>query len=246
MIDAAFIHRRRKNNVGDLACSPGNYLNLGSHGFFDFSEDTPDCKLAILGGGQVFQECVSSCVYKTAGADKRVVWGVGLSAKDSKSVEFDLLDASCALVSTRNWGVEGCEYVPCASAMSPLFDAPADPTRDVVLFSHARKSEHLQRVKGIPELSNDTGTMEDAIAFLASAETVVTNSYHGTYWAMCLGRRVLCLPFNQKFQSFRQNPIMAAPDDWSDQIKHAERRNDVLEDARFHNSRFYEKVCNLS
>jgi len=87
--------------------------------------------------------------------------------------------------------------------------------------------------------------MADAIAFLASGATVVTNSYHGTYWAMCLGRRVLCAPFNQKFQFFRENPVMAAPDSWPEQVRNAERRIGVLEEAQFLNRQFFEKVRNL-
>lgn len=245
MLDASFIHHRRTKNIGDLACTPGAYFNFGTQQMFDFQDDIPDCKLAILGGGQAFQHCVDASIYQTARAKKRVVWGVGISPKDAASISYDLLEASCAMVSTRNWGIEGCDYVPCASAMSPLFDAPPQPTNDVVLFYHAKKSEHLARVEGIPERSNHGGTMAEAIAFIASGETVVTNSYHGTYWAMCLGRRVISVPFNKKFQLFHENPVIGLPDSWPDQLKHAERRSGMLEEARTLNQKFYEKVRNL-
>jgi len=245
MLDAAFVHRRRTANVGDLACTPGAYFDFGNQQMFDFEDDIPDCKLAVLGGGQVFQQCVDAAIFQAPRAEKRVIWGVGISPKDIASIGFDLLEANSALVSTRNRGIDGCEYVPCVSAMSPLFDAPPEPIHDVVLFSHARKSENLVRVEGIPERSNHDGTMADAIAFLASGDTVVTNSYHGTYWAMCLGRRVICVPFSRKFQFFRENPVMARPDSWPEQIKHAERRNGVLEDAQTLNKQFFEKVRNL-
>ena len=245
MLDATFIHRRRSNNIGDLACSPGAYFDFGNQRVFDFQDDIPECKLAILGGGQVFQDCVESSIYRTTRAKNRVIWGVGISPKDVNSLEYDLVDASCALVSTRNWGVDGCEYVPCASAMTPLFDGPPEPIHDVVLFYHAHKSEFLTRVEGIPERSNHDGTLADAIAFLASGATVVTNSYHGTYWAMCLGRRILCVPFNRKFQFFRANPVMGEPDNWPESVKRAERRYGILEEALTSNRQFFEKVRNL-
>lgn len=245
MLDAAFVHRRQTRNIGDLACSPGNYFDLGRQAMFDFADPLPDCRLAVLGGGQVFGDCVRSAIYQSHAAGSRVVWGVGISPKDAASIEFDILQGSCALISSRNWGIEGCDYVPCASAMSPLFDAPPPPEHEVVLFRHARKSQHLVRVAGIPERSNHGGTMAEAVAFLASGETIVTNSYHGTYWGLCLGRRVLCLPFNRKFGFFRDNPAMAAPEDWPDRLALAERRDGVLEEARALNRNFYDKVRNL-
>ncbi len=129
--------------------------------------------------------------------------------------------------------------------MSPLFDRPPAPTRDVVLFSHARKSKDLQRDDAIPCRDNHTGDMAQAIRFLASAEAIVTNSYHGTYWGLCLGRRVLCLSFSQKFLQFPDNPVQADPKDWVRHIHKAQARPDLLEVARSRNRQFYEKLRNL-
>ena len=144
---------------------------------------------------------------------------------------FDVLKASCALVSTRNSDVPGCEYVPCVSAMSPLFDTLPEPGHDVLLFAHARKSDGMQRPSGIPAMDDHAGTLEETLAFLASGATVVTNSYYGTYWAMCPGRRVLCLPFSDKFRKFERNPVS----DWLEMLPKAETREGVLEDALAHN-----------
>lgn len=247
MLDAAFIHLKRTGNIGDQVCSPGSYFDFGAQDSFDFNDpEIPDCNLAIMGGGQVFQGCVESTIYKTAKARNKVIWGVGISPKDRASMDYDIVSGSCALVSTRNWGVDDCTFVPCASAMSPHFDAPPDPVHEVVVFAHAKKSGNLTRVKGIPTRTNYEGPMADIIAFLASGETVVTNSYHGTFWAMCLGRRVICAPFNNKFHYFQHNPVITAPDNWVTHLKHAERRPGVLEDARSRNLAFYEQVRNLT
>lgn len=181
MLDAVFQHRRAVQNVGDLACSPGNYIQYGQQKLLDLSEHAPACKLAIYGGGQVFQDCVDAIIYRSARAQNRVIWGVGVSAKDAKSMMFDIISAQCALIGSRNFAIPGSDFVPCASALSGLFDEMPEPTRDVVLFSHAHKSKDLARSKGIPEMSNNGADFEDALRFIASAETVVTNSYHGTY-----------------------------------------------------------------
>lgn len=245
MIDTVFVHRRRHRNVGDLAASPGHYFDLGTHTFVDFNDKMPRCKVMVMGGGQVFQDCVSTAIYARPSAQKTIVWGVGISPKDRASLEFDVLDANAALISTRNWNVEGCPYVPCASAMSPLFDNPAPPRHDVVFFYHAKKSADIAFDTGIPTLSNDVETMAEAIAFLASGATVVTNSYHGTYWAMCLGRRVLCLPFNRKFDHFPEAPVRSTPADWVKDISKAQARPGLLQLARCANQQFYEGVRNI-
>lgn len=245
MLDAACLHRRRDRNVGDLACSPGLYFDFGQQAQFDLDEEAPDCRLAILGGGQVFRDCVDAVIYRTTRARHRVIWGVGISPKDVAGLNYDILSANCALVSTRNWGVQAGEYVPCASAMSGLFDAPPAPVHPVVLFTHARKSVGLARPAGVPQQDNHTGTMADAVAFLARGETIVTNSFHGTYWGLCLGRKVLCLPFSRKFDFFRDPPVMAAPDDWPEHLHRAAARDGVLDDARARNRAFFDKVMNL-
>lgn len=245
MLDAVFQHRRKVRNVGDLACSPGNYLSLGKQKMLDLSDDAPACKLAVYGGGQVFQDCVDAIIYRSQKARKRVIWGVGISAKDASSMMFDIISAQCALIGSRNFGIEGCEYVPCASALSPLFDQMPAPTRDLVLFSHASKSKDLTRPGGIPEMSNDGNSFEQVLRFLASAETVVSNSYHGTYWAMCLGRKVLCVPFSDKFLGFEHNPETATPQNWPDAVSRAQMRPRTLSRARELNHAFAEKVADL-
>jgi len=87
--------------------------------------------------------------------------------------------------------------------------------------------------------------MAEAIEFLSSGSVVVTNSYHGTYWGMCLGRRVLCIPFSHKFAHFPSNPVQAEQQNWVEMVHHAEARPGLLEIARDLNAKFYEKVRNL-
>lgn len=245
MLDSVLMNLQRTRNVGDLACSPAAYFDFGRSEVIDISDDAPACRRAILGGGQIYQQVVDAAIYKTAAAQARVVWGVGITADHTRDVMFDILKGSCALVSSRNWEVPGCEYVPCVSAMSPMFDDPPAPTHDVVIFAHARKSEGLQLPEGIPVQDNHTGTFAQTLAFLASGATVVTNSYHGTYWAMCLGRKVLCLPFSDKFRQFRHNPVYADPADWYGDLPKAEARTDLLAQARSQNTAFYDKVMGL-
>ncbi|MEZ5714764.1 MAG: hypothetical protein R3D85_06090 [Paracoccaceae bacterium] len=245
MLDAAFQHFRTTANVGDRACCPGDYLEFGTTLKTDFGADLPACRLAVFGGGQVWNQSLDALIYHSEKARKKVLWAVGIDATTAGSLPFEIARAQAALISSRNWGVPGCDYVPCASALSPLFDAPPPPAHEVVLFTHARKSAGLLRPDGIPEMTNHGVTMAQAIAHIASGAVVVTNSYHGTYWAMCLGRRVLCLPFGQKFHGFRDTPAMADPADWTAALATARRHDGLLDEARRLNRAFHEKVLSL-
>lgn len=241
MADLSFVHIHHNDNVGDQACSPKHYFDFPEFETNGFGMDLSDKNTVVYGGGQIFNQMSKSFLLKASEVKHKVVWGVGISAKQARSIEFDLMAAQSPLISSRNVGIKGCEFVPCASAMSPLFDHDYTVEHPVVLFSHGEKSQGLVRPDGVPELSNLGPSMAEAIAFMGSGEVVVTNSFHGTYWAMCLGKRVLCVPFSDKFMNFVDNPITASPEDWPEAVNRAEQRLGVLEEARAKNQLFYEK-----
>ncbi|WP_322867869.1 hypothetical protein U5922_017625 [Aquicoccus sp. G2-2] len=124
MIDTAFQHFARTRNIGDQSCCPAAYFDFGTAQVQDFGADVPMCHRAIFGGGQSFEQCVDAVIYHSENARRRVLWGVGIDNRASKGLSFEIMRGACNLLSSRNWGVRGCEYVPCVSAMSPHFDAP--------------------------------------------------------------------------------------------------------------------------
>ncbi len=245
MFDTAFQHIRTTANVGDQSCCPMDYFDFGRTTALDFCHELPACRRAIFGGGQVFRQSVDAAIYHSAKAQAKVIWGVGIDRKAANSLPFEITRAVCALISSRNVDVPGCEYVPCVSAMSPLFDAPPPPRHEVVAFLHARKSHGLTLPPGIPAITNHHIDLAEAIAHLANGATVITNSYHGTYWAMLLGRRVLCLPFSGKFDGFADPPEMATTENWQMSLPRARQHLGLLDDARARNRDFYDKVMNL-
>lgn len=246
MLDAVFQSIRSTANVGDLACSPATYFDFGTSQVFDFGSPLPKAKRAIFGGGQVFDNCANAVIYDAAQAKHKINWGIGLSRKAMSGFQFDIVHANCSLFSTRNWEFSPLDYVPCVSCMAPELDRTIEPLHDVVMFTHATKSAEVQVPDGVPALSNHECTFAQAIAHIASGETVVTNSYHGTYWAMLLGRRVLCIPFQEKFNHFRHSPAMSTPRDWAQDLKTAQAFDGYLDHARGCNTSFYDRVMNLS
>ena len=248
MLDAYLLHHRDTTNVGDLACSPADYFDFGKSDVAAFGGPVPATRRLIMGGGQIWKSCIRTQRRHASRAKHSILWGVGIGPQALRSPEYAEMRESCSLIGTRCAGFEnlGARYVPCASAMSEHFDTAPAPSHDVVMFAHGRYSDDIPRLAGTPELSNLDVSLKDAVHFLASGETVLTNSYHGTYWALLLGRRVICVPFSQKVRFFPDPPTLAKPHNWQKHIGKAQRAEGALEKARALNRRFYEDVMNLS
>ena len=114
--------------------------------------------------------------------------------------------------------------------MSPLFDAPPAPTEDVVFYAHAGKTATMgiNIPPDMPTADNHCASLQEALHFIASGRTVISNSYHGVYWGLLMGRKVLCLPFSNKFGGYRLPPHYAKPDNWQGEIKNAIAQPDML------------------
>ncbi len=102
------------------------------------------------------------------------------------------------------------KYVPCASCMHPKFETVREVHRPLGLYVHHLYDLELDG----PRLTNVTGgdvatSFSAVLDFLGSSEVVVTNTYHGAYWATLLGRRaVVVSPFSNKFFGFPFEPLV--------------------------------------
>ena len=70
----------------------------------------------------------------------------------------------------------------------------------------------------------------------------LSNSYHGVYWALLLGKRVLCVPFSRKFHHYRMPPGYAGPQDWMNRLSQARRQDEMLGVCREATARFEKRV----
>jgi hypothetical protein len=192
------LHIRDTRNAGDRWSCPLDYLDLGAEVIFGDMRQPPDCRpdLVVYGGGSI-----------TASPDfKRwscpvVAWGVGHNERANPSHEamqreHDRAAALCDLYFSRD-RVDGHEWVPCASCLHPVFDEAIEPTHEVVRYSAARR---ITVEGGGPHMTNEDGSIEDAVRFIGSGATVVTSSYHGAYWARLLGREVRMVEWGTKFR----------------------------------------------
>lgn len=250
----SFIHIRNTGNAGDLAACPADY--------FDFSplfgsavevlnydtEPAFDSELQVYGGGTMVNWLNGRAL---ASASPKVIWGGGSSRHGMREPWPD--PAGFALVGTREWSRERAaagRYAPCVSCMSPLFDRHYEISRGAVAFVNADPSIRARYPAaygtGLPTLEN-TAPFADIVAWLGSASVVVTNSYHGVYWATLLARRVVCLPYSSKFFGFRFAPAYAQDAaDWQAAAAGAVRHADALATCRRDSRRFHDRVMDLA
>jgi len=243
-------HRKHRGNAGDFYCNPSRY--------FDFNPtsvpiqlqrnprytvtDAKDKTVIIGGGGLIhptFTEDINQIVRQQPA--KLIVWGIGSNYDVNKDRGYpDWIDKA-DMLGLRDYNAGVGEYLPCATCMNPSFDNTYKVTHDKVYYLHASKEKPNVDA---PVLTNKAKDIYRIISFLASGETVVTNSYHGAYWAMLLGRNVQVVPWSTKFTTFKYPPVML-------ESIH-EVSNDTmtipasyLEECRELNKNFYERFKNL-
>lgn len=180
----------------------------------------------------------------------KIIWGAGHNKQNWNSndeIKWPSWMSKFDLVGIRDY-MQGYEWVPCASCMHPAFDKQYEITNQVVWFEHKK-----QLIKPtdmgpdpVPRFINSGGNMEQIIALLGSAETVVTNSYHGVYWATLLGRKVICADaWSSKFYYFKHKPAYTKSKDWRDHLNDAPSYPDALAECRNANKIFWNKVQQL-
>jgi len=232
------VYRIDPANTGDMASAPLQYLSPPP-ACTEIDVHTPGLlnprRPLIFGGGGTakyatrFHACTSL----------RVMWGAGLNQPCRRTRDrYPRCLSSWDLVGVRDWG-RGFQWVPCASCLSEAFDAQYEITRAAVVYEGSALGLPFPR-----RHCREGRTLHDVLAFLGSAETVITSSYHGLYWATLLGRRVAVIP-NQhasKFYHFRWPVLLVERDDWREGLARARAAPEALAQSRAANRRFAAQV----
>lgn len=240
-----FQHLRETPNVGDRSCSPFDYFDWGEATVSDIREaNTPAYDVGIYGGGQIFRGISHYEGVTRSKTALNIAWGVGTNHSLFFSPRHILSRRKMDVIGSRDYGDRRYHYAPCPSCMSPLFDAPPMPTHDVVFYAHGGKTNQMKLSipDGIPTEDNVCGDLATALTFIASGETVVSNSYHGVYWALLMGRKAICIPFSNKFSHYRQQPFTTSPVEWLNNLKRGIARPEMLELSRAATLDFKAKV----
>jgi len=246
--DVALVHATATPNIGDLSSAPSHYFDLGRAARQDLA---PDLDLrgrnVVVGGGGLLGSGYGPRILNILRSRPRrlVLWGVGLNDAWRELPDWV---SQCDLVGCRQTGLP-VRWVPCASCRSTLFDLPNRAAHDYVYFLHFDAEPPPVR-PGSPVMKNNVGTMREAVAFLGSGRTVVTNSYHGVYWATLLGRRVVMPePMGDtatKFSRMRHPPAVLAPgEDLEAAAARAAPYSGALEECRRATQLFYQDVMDV-
>jgi len=212
------LHRKVHNNIGDLFSNPSRYFNFPNCNSQDliYKRDNLKNQILVVGGGGLihkkFQFHIQEQIAKSP--EKVVLWGIGHNfgrkhiSKSGVRVYFPDWINKCNLIGIRDW-VEGYEryYLPCVSCMHPAFDKKYTTTRKVGYFLHKFKTK-IKATDNKSIMYNDSTNFDKSIQFIASHDTIITDSYHGAYWAQLLGKNVQVAGWSVKFHHFKNPPIL--------------------------------------
>jgi hypothetical protein len=246
----SFFHLRNTKNIGDRWCSPFDHFNWAQHPNIvaaaqDMLLPSDDYDVGVFGGGKILRGIASSPAWRPR---FNIGWGISTVHSNPFSIACFRAKRRLNLLGSRDWdgnaGVGGCDWVPCASSEHSFFESPPPPRHKVVVYAHHLKSKSLitDCPSDIPLSTNHHGNLDDALSFLASGETVVSNSYHGVLWALLMGRKVLCAPFSHKFQHYRLAPGYTDEAAWRDNLYKAQSAPDLLNLSRAATATFKAKV----
>ncbi len=220
MIEIVNIYRKNTSNTGDKFSTPTKYfdylrniktLDITELPLDKFSKEIKN-KVIIFGGGgfleqAYFKDYINALLI--AKTKLLIGWGIGHNVHGACDILYNSHKYSegFSLLGVRD-NVDSFEWVPCVSCMHPIFDKTFKVRNKVVLYEHKNF-----RLRGIypdfPKMKNGDD-FEDVIEFLGSAELIITNSYHGAYWATLLKKKVIVLqPFSSKFFGLRHPPMIS-------------------------------------
>lgn len=216
-------------NLGDAESCPISHFPFQNAREVCFGS-IPVCggSTLVVGGGGMFYPDVDSWIEKMSHVRKVVLWGVGLNyyydIKHRVERTKDIIKGCfMAGIRDRSFALEnGFDYVPCSSCMHEEFDMVRTPTKDIGVYEHYVHPLGL----GYEKMNNrNDKSFSDVIKFLGSFKKIITNSYHGAYWARLMNREVEM----RDVHSIRFNDMPT----------------ESLSECRKLNIKFYEKVKSL-
>jgi hypothetical protein len=257
------------SNAGDLASRPNCYIpflrnsrsfdayswhpqfNRNRAALVNFVRRVSVQPLIIGGGGLLQNDFFAAALdyYAFASRAPRILWGVGTNSSDlgswrARQNAYKYSQSNFDLIGVRDYATR-FDWVPCASCLSPLFDVEVEPTRAVGFFLHAVLTEQAETIRQRypdAEICVNFAPFDTCVNFIRNSEVVVTNSYHGAYWAMLCGRKVVAIPTSSKFFHFKHPVTLGSWDSWHRDMNRAREYRGVLEEYRSRNVTFARRV----
>lgn len=252
-----FLHHHDRTNQGDVLSGPYHYFDFGPYEKMSWDAEilkrgpqkfaTDDH--VIMGGGIYFFRDKPRFEDLAKRAKHLIGWGLGLDER----LELKDFVAKFSLMGTRDRQtpyIDGDRvvYVPCASCMHTSFDRTdflSGETRSVAVHINGGfNAAQLRSRMGEQPATTTVSPFTEIIQNLMSAETVVTNSYHGAYWGSLMGKKVVCLKTEvAKWDGLHGGIQFADAENVEEAIRRAERiPASYREECRSLNEAFAKRV----
>lgn len=239
------------SNIGDIVSSPLMYFKFKNSVQFDLRKiDDYSVILKnyniIVGGGGLIWQCHSQMERIALEKNKNIVsWGLGHNSHFVKGEEnYPSWMSNYDLHGIRDYD-KGYNYVPCVSCMHRGFDKKYSIENDIVFYSHGENEIDID--VDIPRMSNFNPNIDHIIEFIGSAEHVLTNTYHGIYWATLLKKKVAIIsPFSSRFSTMKHKQPFCDHTNWKEVLfEKTQIYPDYLDECRSLNVQHYRKVKEL-
>jgi hypothetical protein len=183
----------------------------------------------------------------------RIIWGAGHNndnpMQEYHQIKWPKVFSKYTMVGLRDYHSSNrFTWTPCASCMHPAFDKSYTIKNDIIWFEHKKQLVKDFGNHPIPRFVNSGSNIEQTIELLGSANTIITNSYHGAYWGILLGKKVLIAgSWSSKFNFFKHQPAtVGRKEDWQDYIDTAPIFPNALDECRAATTGFWQQVQALS
>lgn len=250
-------------NIGDIYSSPKLYINYFRDSIsFDIKKisslincknyaDYNDAGFIVGGGGLLdcdFFRYEIDLLNHIKSSALKVLWGVGLNNEVPQDINYlyapkypDL--SNYDLIGVRDYPSRW-DWVPCPSCLHEVFlSDDITPLYDVVVYSHYDNDlSNLSEYFPSEQFMSNSKDFHCVIKHLLSGSVVLTNSYHGAYWAQLLGRKVICFPTTNKFLYYKYPIPVCDPNNWKSYLKLTYVDKSITEESRTANIKFSEKV----
>jgi hypothetical protein len=206
----------------------------------------------IVGGGGLIHQCHSQMekIGNDGGKNGLLIgWSLGHNShfiKDELNKYPSYLN-NYHLLGIRDYNTP-FNYIPCVSCMNTLFDKQYEIKYPVGIYSHGDNMIDDEGFdKSVPHYNNFNPSLEFVLNFIGSCEVIVTNTFHGLYWAMLLKRRVICVsPFSTRFSRFKYKfPIIENIDEYKDSLDKTYIYDNMVDECRQLNIEFFNNVKEL-
>ena len=253
----AHVFRTDNTNIGDWYCPPFRYFPFKPSQVFDILDEQQKYlseDIIILGGGSLGREFFEKYLNNLKTQDRKytlIAWGVGvdevikhkqvLSSKENFELfgtwfdGFDEVGIRCYSEKQKYL------WVPCASCMNPLFFKYREkrPKKKLGIYNHKRVPLLNKSIADIPSIDNSGNNLEEKLSFISQHEYILTNTYHGVYWATLMNRKVICIPFKSGLFSFKHPPTYSDGKINEAILEKATSFPNSLEECREKNINFY-------